>query len=855
MLVGRLVAILALVAGCATTVRGVVYVDHNRDGQRQRDEPGVVNVRVALDDHSFTTTRSDGSFAFVELQSANFAWARVPDGFRAAAAFARADMEADIALQPLSAKELAAPLTFVVAADTHATTSTGAWDGGDLEDAIAQAVALPEPPRFFTIVGDVTQGNALEEFSRVDAALQATSVPWVLVPGNHDWYDGGAAWRARLGPDTYSFDIGEVHVVVWDTNRSSDEQLSFFENELADIEPSRIVIALGHESPNDAIADRLADLGVDYLFTGHWHANRRIERRGMVEWGTQTMVMGSIDQSPAGYRIVTFHDGVPIVEHRARMVTSHVALSSPHAGSCAPTSGFELLASASLDATLPSVSARIDCGPPIALSPRGGWAFGVNVTLPPGTHNVELVATTPSGRTQTTRAAFEVCDVPQPVLRTADWRQPGGGASHTNATALPIAPPLAQLWATTLGNNIVLGTPLVAGDTVVINVWDLGAGDGGGVVALDLATGAIRWRHTTPVPVRAPPAIAGDTVVIALSTGEVHAVALADGALRWTHDVGRGLDATASSLWGSPVVTEDTTYVAVQGRIAALAVGDGAVRWERDLPVPEYAWLGSLAAITLANDTAFANVGRWNGMSVWSAASGTARFNLTGGLTTAINSTPVASDDTLYIANAEGDVTAYELATMRRMWTSRVISGETNEWMYTITAPMALAANRLIVPTQYRDLVALDATTGAEVWRSSTPGGPLSFAHYRAAEPGFAAGAVVTNDIVWVPRPDGVLSALALADGSELWSTRLGAPIVSSPAPAGDILVVATFDGTLRALAPGNVRPVPEAPTIACEPIDVVDAGGCCEGAPGGSLPSVMAMALLLRRRRRIAAR
>ena len=43
---------------------------------------------------------------------------------------------------------------------------------------------------------------------------------------------------------------------------------------------------------------------MSYLFTGHWHANRMlVHRKGIVEWNTQTLVMGSIDHSPAGYRV------------------------------------------------------------------------------------------------------------------------------------------------------------------------------------------------------------------------------------------------------------------------------------------------------------------------------------------------------------------------------------------------------------------------------------------------------------------------------------------------------------------------------------------------------------------------
>lgn len=839
--------------GCAGVARGVVFVDRNGDGVRQRGEPGVAGVTVALDHRAFTTTDADGVYSFDPATPAAYVWVSVPDGFRPGPAYRRAGDAVDVGVSPLTTQQLAAPLTFVVAADTHATVATGVWDGGDLEGAIQQALALPEPPRFFTIVGDVTQGNADAEFSRVESATSNTAVPWVPVPGNHDWYDGGATWRRRWGPDNYSFDVGKLHVVVWDTNLSTEDQLTFFRNELARVDRDRIVVALGHDSPEDPIGDELAALGVDYLFTGHWHSNRRVERAGMIEWGTQTMVMGTIDQSPAGYRIVTFVDGVPNVEHRARLVEPHLAITSPHAGSCASPAGFELLVSASLDAAEPAVTARIDCGASIALARRGGWTFGAPLALSSGRHDVEVTATTPSGRTLTRQTAFEVCSRTEPARQIAAWPQLGGGPRHENATAHAIAPPLQQLWATAVGGNVVLGTPVIERGVVVVTLWDLGAGDRGGVVALDLATGAERWRYRTPLQVRAAPAIAstpeGEVVVIALATGEVHAVSLTDGALRWTHDAAHGLDSRTSSLWGSPTSADGIVYVAVQGRMSAVAAADGRVVWERDLSTPPYAWLGSLAAVTVADGAAIANYDRANGMTSWNPVSGARQWHMAGAESVAINATPIAHDGRLYVANSAGMVMSLDLATSARRWTTSVAPGS-DDWTYAITATPAVANGRLFVPTQHRDLVALDLASGTELWRASTPGGPLSFAHYRAAEPGFAASAVVTGGIVWVPRPDGVLAAHAVEDGRMLWSTQLGAPVVSAPAPAGDYLVVATFDGTVRALVPA-AEVVAAAPAACAPEREVPPAAGCCSS--GGSPPPVLAgwIAWWLVRRRR----
>jgi outer membrane protein assembly factor BamB len=840
---------LSALAACATTVAGVVYVDRNGDRARQPDEPALPGALVSVDRGAvWARTDRAGAYAFLLPAGAAHIWVRVPAGFRPGPVWLRADADArgDLGVIPLTPEEDASPLTFIVAADTHATTAAERWTGGDLADGIDQATSLAVPPRFFTIVGDVTQANRPEELARVEDALRHIAVPWVPVAGNHDWYDGGRTWRSRWGPDNYSFEVGDLHVIVWDTNLSEDDQLAFFRADLAHVAPGATVVALGHASPTTPIADELAALGVDYLFTGHWHANRRVERTGLVEWGTQTLMMGTIDQSPAGYRIVTFVGGQPSIEHRARLVQPHLAVTAPHPGSCAPPGPLQVLASAALDAATPIVTARVNCGPEVELSPRGGWAFGAQLpALPPGTHRLTLAAAAPSGRRLERDVAFDVCPTGLGAPAAADWPQLGGAPEHRNATPRAIAPPLQQAWATSIGGAVVLGTPVIAAGVVVIASWDLGAGDTGGLVALDLATGAERWRYVTPYPTRSAPAIdvATGTVVAALGNGEVHAVALADGAPRWSRDLADGLDALASSLWAAPTIADGRVFAAVQGRLSALDVATGAPVWTREL-TPTYAWLGSLAAVTVADGTAIVNTARQDGTAAWAAATGAPRWLLKAARTVAVSATPVADAGTIYLVNAAGTVSALSQASGAIAWSTSV-TPEATDWDYTVTATPALVGGRLIVPTQYRELVALDASSGAELWRYATPGGPLQFAHYRAAEPGFAASSVATGDLLWVPRPDGVLAALAVADGRELWATQLGAPLVSAPAPAGDYLVVATFDGTVRALVPaaaGQVRaPAPPATACASPPVPPGGEAGCCRASPGAAGPLALA--------------
>ncbi|MBK9030796.1 MAG: PQQ-binding-like beta-propeller repeat protein [Myxococcales bacterium] len=842
-------------AACAATLTGKVYVDTNGDHERQPDEPGVAGAVVALERGVFTTTDADGSYRLDVAAATGFVWVRVPDGFRPGPVWRAADgPDLDLPLIPLTAAEAAAPLTFVVAADSHTNTiaATDPWDGGDLADAIDQAISLPTPPRFFTIVGDITQGNAPDQFERVQAALAGVTVPWVPVAGNHDWYDGGGTYRRYFGPDNYSFDVGNLHVVVWDANLSEPTQVAFFAADLALVDPAMIVIGLGHGSPKDEVADQLAALGVDYLFTGHWHANRKVERTGLVEWGTQTLVMGGIDSSPAGYRVVTFEGDTPTVVHRERLIEPHLGLVAPSPGSCAPADGFELLAAAALDASVAEVTASIDCGPTLTLTPVGGWTYRATVgALAPGTHALALTATTPAGRTVDKQVRFDVCAPADPTPIVGAWPQLGGGPTHLGRQQQAIAPPVVARWTTAVGGSIALGSPVVADGTVVVSVADRASGERGGLVALDLVTGAVRWRYQTPYPPSNAPAIADGTVVVGLGNGEVHAVALADGAPRWTFDVAEGLPMLESALWAAPTISDGTVYVAVQGKLAAIELATGAELWNRDR-APGYPWLGTLAAIAVADDTALVAFNRDDGLTGWRATTGAPLWANTGGATVAINATPVIDGATVYMVNARGEASAAELATGQVLWTTSTTDGGF-DWGYSVTAAPAVADGKVFVPTQWDDLVALDATTGAVLWRYATPPGPLNFAHYRSSQAGFVASPVVTGDRVWLGRPDGALVALDAADGRERFSVDLGAPIASAIAAAGGYLVVATYDGSVHALASGAAAvPTTLAP---CEAPLPSEAGGCCStgdrDGPVSAGAGLLVVAALLRRRRR----
>ena len=819
----------------ARTVRGLVYVDADGDGAPGAGERGVANAVVGYDVAQFVVTDAHGLFTLEVADDARgIAWVRVPDGFAPGPVWAPdtgQDGSLDLGVRPLPAPH-AGPVTFVVAADTHVTAAQPFF--GDLAAVVHDATALEPRPAFFTILGDVTQGNRAGEFDLVDLGLAQLEVPYAPVPGNHDWYDGGAMWRARYGPDNYSFDLGDVHFVVWNMAMSEQDIARYLGAELARVAPEMTIVALTHAPPSPAVVRVLDQLGVDYLLTGHTHSNRVVDHGGLLEITTEPLMMGGLDFTPAGYRVVTLDRGRLTSYHRAVVDRPLLEVIAPARGQCVPAADGALVAALELDASAATVTARLDCGTELGLRFAGGWSWRAELPpLAPGAHTATVTARAASGAHATRTVGFEVCAPPPAPPPGPGWPQLGGSAAHTGAVARELAPPLVARWTTSVGGHVHLGGPVIAGDRVYVAASDLGDGGSGGIVALELATGAIRWRTATPVPVRGGPAVVGEVVIATQLDGTVLGLDARDGSIRWRHELGAGLDARAAAVFAAPAVDGGELLIGNQRRLVALSPTTGTAMWARD-PVGASEDFVSMAAVAVDDGVA---VGVFNrelgGVSGFDRDTGHRRWHLEGEHALSINASPVIADGLVYLVNGATSVLALELATGVARWHTR-LDPLGFDWAIATIGTPALARGILVVPTLWRDLVALDAQSGLERWRFAGRVGPLRTTHYRGThEAGFEASPVITGDVVWAADTSGRLTALDLHTGQALWSTELGVPVLAGLATSGAWLVVASYDGTVRALTT-TPRERPVVRPARCE---VPATRGCCDarGEPTGA--------------------
>jgi outer membrane protein assembly factor BamB len=856
--VGVALAIAVASPASAATLSGLVFDDTNRDGLPSAGEPGVPNVVVALGAGYFTTTDATGQFQITDLASGtlNIAWARVPNGFTPGPAWARVDLaksdHVDIALRRLPSAPTG-PVTFVVAADTHMPHTQDWMTSADLANAANLATQLDPAPAFFTILGDITQGNRDIEFELVDDALSGIGVPYVPVPGNHDWYDKGFAWFTHYGPDNYSFDIGTTHFVVWNMAMGYDDVRRYLGEELSRVAPEMTVVALTHAPPSVAVIDVLRTLGVDYVLTGHAHSNRVVDHDGVIELNTEPMLMGALEFTPAGYRVLTLDGGRLASYHRTTVDEPFLSIMSPRTGACVPPTAGRLIASAELDGGAMNVVAEVDCSTPVALRAVGGWAYEVELPpLAPGPHVVRVSARSVAGTVAEIERLFEVCSPPAPPAAGEDWAQLGGGAAHAGARDKEIAPPLVTRWVASVGGHAVTAPPVIAGGIVYVPVTDLGDGNAGGVAAFDLLTGASKWRVPTARPVRGGIAVEDGIVVVPLIDGVVLGLDVANGDERWRYELSTGLAPEAGVVFAAPAAENGDVFIGNQRNLAVLGASTGGMLWRAD-PVPEGRDSQSAAAVALRDELAVGTFNRaFGGVIAWDRTTGTRLWNIVDSGTVAVNASPVIDGEQIYIVSGATDVTALDHQGHVR-WRTK-LDPEGFDWGHATVGTPALARGVLVVPSLYRDLVALDAATGAELWRFAARPGPLRTTHYRSGgEAGFAASPVITGDIVWAVDTSGQLSALELQTGSVLWKSPIGAPVLAGLAVSGDWLIAASYDGTVRALVPtSELRVVRTAPT--CVPAPV--ATGCCETQRTSPtlvtfLLGLVVAAATLRRRRR----
>jgi outer membrane protein assembly factor BamB len=334
--------------------------------------------------------------------------------------------------------------------------------------------------------------------------------------------------------------------------------------------------------------------------------------------------------------------------------------------------------------------------------------------------------------------------------------------------------------------------------------------------ALDAATGAVVWvrRLTTPAqPIDVPPVAAGGLVYTSTvglppgGKGAIVALDAATGAVRWRFSTVRGRwvvprEAGGGGLWWP---------VSVDGAGRVYAGNANPYPWGG---TPQHPNGGAYLGSALYTDSLLVLDGATGRLAWYDQVIPHDVRDYDFAVTPMLATLPIAGHSTNLVVGAGkgGRVVAWNRDTHARVWESAVgvhrnDTGPLPKTPVTVCpgllggvlTPMAYASGRVFVPVvdlcmqgsavgysrflslDYSkgrgELVALDAATGSRIWRRTFP------------SPNFGC-ATASNDVVFTATYDGRVFALDAADGRTLWTAHARAGINACPTVDGDMLLV-----------------------------------------------------------------
>ncbi len=381
--------------------------------------------------------------------------------------------------------------------------------------------------------------------------------------------------------------------------------------------------------------------------------------------------------------------------------------------------------------------------------------------------------------------------LPEPVAN-ADWPQAGGNPSHAMGH-LQAGTPLSTAWRTDIGEGggyrrKITGQPVVAGGRVFTMDSDAV------VTAYDAAGGGRIWRLDTQAEddrssnVGGGIAVEGDTLYAGTGRAEVLALEAATGSIRWRKPVGTPVRA-------APTIAEGRIFVlTLDNQMQALAVDDGHRLWSYQATPPDTSVLG-LPAPAYSAGLVVAGFGSGDlvalraatGSVVWSdslAAAGgrTSLLELS-----AVRGMPVVADGRVYAGSLGRQTVAMDVRTGRRLWEREIATGDT-PW---------LAGDWLFLLATDGQVAALSRIDGRIAWVTQLP---QYEDEEKKKDPIHWIGPVLAGNRLILGSNTGVAMFVNPTTGEIIGQQSLSGALSVAPSVAGGTVFVITDDATMVAL-------------------------------------------------------
>jgi outer membrane protein assembly factor BamB len=305
-------------------------------------------------------------------------------------------------------------------------------------------------------------------------------------------------------------------------------------------------------------------------------------------------------------------------------------------------------------------------------------------------------------------------------------------------------------WKFPTGDRIV-SSPVMQGKALYFG------GDDGNLYAVDAETGRQIWKRRTGGPVSSSPAVVGGIVYATSYDGKLYALNAETGATKWKFTTGGERRFEAKGLHGMEPKSQ-TIADPFDVFLSSPVVAQGAV------------YFGSGDGNVYALDAA-------GGELLWKFKTGDV-----------VHSSPAYADGVLFFGSWDSYFYAVETATAKEKW--RFHGGEDPLIHNQVGFQSSPAVVDGVVYTGCRDsnLYALDAVTGKEKWRFNNE---LSWV--------ITSPAVAQGKVFFATSDSSLYHVVEAATGKPVLRQQGKAYMFSSPAVAGDVVLIGVLNGTLEA--------------------------------------------------------
>lgn len=315
--------------------------------------------------------------------------------------------------------------------------------------------------------------------------------------------------------------------------------------------------------------------------------------------------------------------------------------------------------------------------------------------------------------------------------------------------------------------------PFVAGNTI------FAADYSGRVVAMDTNKGKTLWKSHTSKKYVAGPYLLGNSLILTTSDAMVVCLGAQSGEVLWEKKVSSEVLAPPSGESGIILVH------ATDGSVFALNASNGEQIWKLEHPTPTLTLRYCSAPVVVGDKVMVGfSTGKMlalnihSGLVEWERAISVPRGRSEIQRMVDISADPIVVGDTIYVITYQGKLASVNVTTGDLIW-ERDLSSYQN---------MAYDSNHLFITDLAHNLWAIDRDSGVVVWKQD------------GLASRYITGPAVVDDTIVVGDRAGYLHYVSVENGHIMDREHLAGKIYQNPLSIGNMLIVSTHNGTIRAL-------------------------------------------------------